>query len=141
MINIKGCSYGLPYERQLYRSYYVPSSTRCSAALTGKFDEKIIEFILGTHQAAALLLFNASKKLSYCEIKAHLKLTYAGVVRLLQSLSFAEYMIVTKVRRSKIVSEIDVSQFSLTFVDMMRSIRYVVVVIDDRLYIEGERHM
>ena len=62
------------------------SSTLCSAAVTGKFDENIIELILGTHQAAALLLFNASKKLSYCEIKAHLKLTYAGVVRLLQSL-------------------------------------------------------
>ncbi|PWA85404.1 transferase, Chloramphenicol acetyltransferase-like domain protein [Artemisia annua] len=99
------------------------SSTLCSAAVTGKFDEKIIEFILGTHQAATLLLFNASKKLSYCEIKAHLKLTYAVVVRLLQSI--VEYMIVTKVQRSKIVSETDVFQFSLTFADMMRSIRYI----------------
>ncbi|PWA59517.1 Cullin [Artemisia annua] len=37
-------------------------------------EEKTIELILGTYQAATLLLFNASEKLSYIEIKTQLNL-------------------------------------------------------------------
>ncbi|XP_049388092.1 cullin-1-like [Solanum stenotomum] len=64
--------------------------------INGKFDAKTIELILGTYQAAALLLFNSSDRLSYLEIKSQLNLADDDLVRLLQSLSCAKYKILIK---------------------------------------------
>ncbi|PWA91453.1 cullin [Artemisia annua] len=100
--------------------------------VNGKFDQKTIELILGTYQAAALLLFNASEKLSYSEIKTQLNLADDDVVRLLQSLSCAKYKILTKVPSSRTVSETDVFQFNSKFTDRMRRIRIPLPPVDER---------
>ncbi|KAJ9547630.1 hypothetical protein OSB04_020173 [Centaurea solstitialis] len=105
--------------------------------VNGKFDQKTIELILGTYQAAALLLFNASDRLSYSDIKTQLNLADEDVVRLLQSLSCAKYKILTKEPSSKTVSETDHFQFNSKFTDRMRRIRRKKVVEDvdkDRRY-------
>nr|GEV02965.1 cullin-1-like [Tanacetum cinerariifolium] len=100
--------------------------------VNGKFDQKTIELILGTYQAAALLLFNASEKLSYSEIKSQLNLADDDVVRLLQSLACAKYKILTKVPSSRTVSNTDVLQFNSKFTDRMRRIRIPLPPVDER---------
>ncbi|KAG8477662.1 hypothetical protein CXB51_027672 [Gossypium anomalum] len=44
--------------------------------INGKFDQKSIELIVSTYQAAVLLLFNSSDRLSYSEIMAQLNLNH-----------------------------------------------------------------
>lgn len=100
--------------------------------VNGKFDQKTIELILGTYQAAALLLFNASDRLSYSDIKTQLNLADEDVVRLLQSLSCAKYKILTKEPSSKTVSETDQFQFNSKFTDRMRRIRIPLPPVDER---------
>lgn len=74
-------------------------------------------------QAAVLLLFNGSDRLSYSDIKQQLNLADEDLVRLLQSLSCAKYKILTKEPVSKTVSETDYFQFNSKFTDRMRRIR------------------
>ncbi|XP_024965573.1 cullin-1-like isoform X1 [Cynara cardunculus var. scolymus] len=100
--------------------------------VNGKFDQKTIELILGTYQAAALLLFNASDRLSYSDIKTQLNLADEDVVRLLQSLSCAKYKILTKEPSTKTVSETDHFQFNSKFTDRMRRIRIPLPPVDER---------
>lgn len=100
--------------------------------VNGKFDQKTIELILGTYQAAALLLFNASDRLSYSDIKTQLNLADEDVVRLLQSLSCAKYKILTKEPSTKTVSETDYFQFNSKFTDRMRRIRIPLPPVDER---------
>ncbi|GKE51123.1 cullin-1, partial [Tanacetum coccineum] len=90
------------------------------------------DLILGTYQAAALLLFNASEKLSYSEIKTQLNLTDDNFVRFLQSLACVKYKILTKVPSSRTVSEIDIFQFNSKFTDRMRRIRIPLPPVDER---------
>ncbi|KAI3783150.1 hypothetical protein L2E82_13214 [Cichorium intybus] len=100
--------------------------------VNGKFDQKTIELILGTYQAAALLLFNASDRLSYLDIKTQLNLADEDVVRLLQSLSCAKYKILIKEPASRSVSETDHFQFNSKFTDRMRRIRIPLPPVDER---------
>ncbi|KAI3514656.1 hypothetical protein L1887_13252 [Cichorium endivia] len=100
--------------------------------VNGKFDQKTIELILGTYQAAALLLFNASDRLSYLDIKTQLNLADEDVVRLLQSLSCAKYKILIKEPASRSVSETDYFQFNSKFTDRMRRIRIPLPPVDER---------
>nr|GEW63000.1 cullin-1 [Tanacetum cinerariifolium] len=100
--------------------------------VSGKFDQKTIELVLTTYQAAALLLFNASEQLSYSEIKTQLNLADEDVVRLLTSLSCAKYKILTKVPSSRTVSESDVFRFNSKFTDRMRRIRVPLVPVEER---------
>ncbi|KAD3068653.1 hypothetical protein E3N88_36533 [Mikania micrantha] len=100
--------------------------------VNGKFDQKTIELILGTYQAAALLLFNGSDRLSYSEIKTQLNLADDDVVRLLQSLSCAKYKILIKEPPSRTVSETDYFQFNSKFIDRMRRIRIPLPPVDER---------
>ncbi|GJN05257.1 hypothetical protein PR202_ga22871 [Eleusine coracana subsp. coracana] len=62
----------------------------------GKFEARDIELIVTTYQAALLLLFNDSERLSYSEIVAQLKLSDDDTVRVLHSLSCAKYKILKK---------------------------------------------
>lgn len=78
-------------------------------------------------QAAALLLFNASDRLSYSDIKTQLNLADEDVVRLLQSLSCAKYKILIKEPASRTVSETDSFHFNSKFTDRMRRIRVRIV--------------
>ncbi|CAL5426036.1 unnamed protein product [Camellia sinensis] len=100
--------------------------------IIGKFEPKTIELIVGTYQAAALLLFNASDRLSYSEIKTQLNLADDDLVRLLQSLSCAKYKIVNKEPNTKTVTPNDYFEFNLKFTDRMRRIRIPLPPVDER---------
>ncbi|KAG5567691.1 hypothetical protein RHGRI_003033 [Rhododendron griersonianum] len=100
--------------------------------INGKFEQKTIELIVGTYQAAALLLFNASDRLSYSDIKTQLNLADDDLVRLLQSLSCAKYKILTKEPNSRTVTPSDFFEFNPKFTDRMRRIRIPLPPVDER---------
>ncbi|KAJ3673348.1 hypothetical protein LUZ60_006722 [Juncus effusus] len=100
--------------------------------INGKFDAKTIELIVTTYQAATLLLFNASDKLSYNEIKTQLNLTDDDVIRLLHSLSCAKYKILSKEPNSKTISPNDVFEFNYKFTDKMRRIKIPLPPVDEK---------
>ncbi|KAE8665461.1 Cullin-2 [Hibiscus syriacus] len=85
--------------------------------INGKFDKKNIELIVSTYQAAVLLLFNSSDRLSYSEIMAQLNLTHDDLVRLLHSLSCAKYKILSKETNTKTISQSDYFEFNSKFTD------------------------
>lgn len=80
-------------------------------------------YLLTILQAAALLLFNNSDRLSYSEIMTQLNLTHDDVVRLLHSLSCAKYKILTKEPNTRTVSTTDNFEFNSKFTDRMRRIK------------------
>ncbi|PIN02365.1 Cullin [Handroanthus impetiginosus] len=100
--------------------------------ITGKFGEKKFELIMGTYQAAVLLLFNAADRLSYSDIKAQSNLDDEDLVRILRSLSCAKYKILNKEPDTKSVSENDYFEFNSKFTDKMRRIRIPLPPVDDR---------
>ncbi|CAH9098751.1 unnamed protein product [Cuscuta epithymum] len=100
--------------------------------VNGKFEAKTIELILGTYQAAALLLFNASDRLSYQDIKSQLNLADEDLVRLLQSLSCAKYKVLIKQPTNRTVSPNDHFEFNSKFTDRMRRIRIPLPPVDER---------
>ncbi|PSS14662.1 Cullin-1 like [Actinidia chinensis var. chinensis] len=100
--------------------------------INGKFEAKTIELILGTYQAAALLLFNASDRLSYSEIKTQLNLADDDLVRLLQSLSCAKYKILNKEPNTRTVTPNDYFEFNPKFTDRMRRVRIPLPPVDER---------
>ncbi|KAG8389452.1 hypothetical protein BUALT_Bualt02G0230900 [Buddleja alternifolia] len=100
--------------------------------INGKFEQKTIELILGTYQAAVLLLFNSSDKLSYSDIKTQLNLADEDLVRLLQSLACAKYKILIKEPNTKSVSTNDSFTFNSKFTDKMRRIRVPLPPVDER---------
>nr|POF21646.1 cullin-1 [Quercus suber] len=100
--------------------------------INGKFDSKPIELIVSTYQAAALLLFNNSDRLSYSEIMTQLNLTHDDVVRLLHSLSCAKYKILTKEPNTRTVSTTDNFEFNSKFTDRMRRIKIPLPPVDER---------
>ncbi len=74
-------------------------------------------------QAAVLLLFNTTERLSYTDIKGQLNLTDEDIVRLLHSLSCAKYKILNKEPNSKSVTQTDHFEFNIKFTDKMRRIK------------------
>ncbi|TVU20870.1 hypothetical protein EJB05_30471 [Eragrostis curvula] len=89
----------------------------------GLFEPKKIELIVTTYQAALLLLFNDSDRLSYSEIVTQLKLTDDDTVRVLHSLSCAKYKILNKEPSNRTISPSDVFEFNSKFTDKMRRIK------------------
>ncbi|KAL2510568.1 Cullin-1 [Abeliophyllum distichum] len=100
--------------------------------MNGKFEQKTIELIVGTYQAAVLLLFNASDRLSYSDIKTQLNLADDDLVRLLQSLSCAKHKILIKEPNTRSVSPTDYFEFNSKFTDRMRRIRIPLPPVDER---------
>ncbi|KAL2535560.1 Cullin-1 [Forsythia ovata] len=100
--------------------------------MNGKFEQKTIELIVGTYQAAVLLLFNASDRLSYSDIKTQLNLAVDDLVRLLQSLSCAKYKCLIKEPNTRSVSPTDYFEFNSKFTDRMRRIRIPLPPVDER---------
>jgi cullin 1 len=98
----------------------------------GKFDLKPIELVVSTFQAAALMLFNNAKRLSYSEIKTQLNLGDDELIRLLHSLSCAKYKILVKDPVSKTISTTDSFEFNSKFTDKMRRIRIPLPPVDER---------
>ncbi|KAL9234534.1 hypothetical protein vseg_009395 [Gypsophila vaccaria] len=103
-----------------------------SCNISGKFGQKTIELVVGTYQAAALMLFNTSDRLSYAEIAAQLNLADEDLVRVLQSLSCAKYKILIKEPSSRTVSTTDYFSFNSGFTDRMRRIRIPLPPVDER---------
>ncbi|CAA2985391.1 cullin-1 isoform X1 [Olea europaea subsp. europaea] len=100
--------------------------------IDGKFESKTIELFVTTSQAAALLLFNSSDRLSYQEIMTQLNLLDDDVVRLLHSLSCAKYKILNKEPNTKTVSSTDVFEFNSKFTDKMRRIKIPLPPVDEK---------
>ncbi|KAH0781945.1 hypothetical protein KY290_001543 [Solanum tuberosum] len=91
--------------------------------INGNFEPKTVELVVTTYQASALLLFNASDRLSYQEIMTQLNLSDDDVVRLLHSLSCAKYRILNKEPSTKTISPTDIFEFNSKFTDKMRRIK------------------
>ncbi|KAI4364426.1 hypothetical protein MLD38_020519 [Melastoma candidum] len=100
--------------------------------IIGKFEPKTIELIVTTYQAAALLLFNTSNRLSYSDIMTQLNLTDDDVVRLLHSLSCAKYKILNKEPNTKTISSTDYFEFNSKFTDKMRRIKIPLPPVDEK---------
>lgn len=100
--------------------------------INGKFEQKNIELIVSTYQAATLLLFNTSDRLSYSEIMTQLNLTHDDLVRLLHSLSCAKYKILLKEPNTKTISQSDYFEFNSKFTDRMRRIKIPLPPVDER---------
>ncbi|KAL8143092.1 hypothetical protein V2J09_016124 [Rumex salicifolius] len=103
-----------------------------SCNINGKFGSKTIELVVGTYQAAALMLFNTSDRLSYSELKTQLNLADEDLVRVLQSLACAKYKVLLKEPSSRTVSSTDVFTFNSGFTDRMRRIRIPLPQMDER---------
>ncbi|XP_073148939.1 cullin-1-like [Henckelia pumila] len=100
--------------------------------INARFEQKPIELIVGTYQAAVLLLFNSADRLSYGDISTQLNLADDDLVRLLQSLSCAKYKILNKEPNNKTVSPNDYFTFNSKFTDRMRRIRIPLPPVDER---------
>ncbi|XP_078444946.1 cullin-1 [Wolffia australiana] len=100
--------------------------------IIGKFEPKTIELVVTTYQASALLLFNASDRLTYSEIMSQLNLTDDDVVRLLHSLSCAKYKILNKEPNTKTISPTDTFEFNSQFTDKMRRIKIPLPPVDEK---------
>ncbi|KAH0765574.1 hypothetical protein KY285_001445 [Solanum tuberosum] len=108
--------------------------------INGNFEQKTIELVVTTYQietssfsyASALLLFNASDRLSYQEIMTQLNLSDDDVVRLLHSLSCAKYKILNKEPSTKTIFPTDVFEFNSKFTDKMRRIKIPLPPVDEK---------
>uniref|UniRef100_A0A0C9S2U8 Cullin-1 n=1 Tax=Wollemia nobilis TaxID=56998 RepID=A0A0C9S2U8_9CONI len=100
--------------------------------INGRFDPKQMELIVTTYQASALLLFNASERLSYSEVKSQLNLTDEDIVRLLHSLACAKHKILNKEPNTKNVSQTDNFEFNAKFTDKMRRIKIPLPPVDEK---------
>lgn len=100
--------------------------------INGKFDPKPMELVVTTYQASALLLFNASERLSYSEVKTQLNLTDEDIVRLLHSLSCAKHKILNKEPNTKTVAQTDVFEVNSKFTDKMRRIKIPLPPVDEK---------
>ncbi|XP_022758046.1 cullin-1-like isoform X1 [Durio zibethinus] len=100
--------------------------------INGKFEQKTIELIVSTYQAAVLLLFNTYDRLSYSEIMAQLNLTHDDLVRLLHSLSCAKYKILSKEPNTKTICQSDYFEFNSKFTDKLRRIKIPLPPVDER---------
>ncbi|ONK78652.1 uncharacterized protein A4U43_C02F21040 [Asparagus officinalis] len=100
--------------------------------ILGKFEAKNIELVVTTYQAAALLLFNNSDRLSYSEIMAQLNLSDDDVIRLLHSLSCAKYKILNKEPNTKSITKTDHFEFNSKFTDKMRRIKIPLPPVDEK---------
>ncbi|KAH0784280.1 hypothetical protein KY290_003878 [Solanum tuberosum] len=101
--------------------------------INGNFEQKTIELVVTTYQASALLLFNASDRLSYQEIMTQLNLSDDDVVRqLLHSLTCAKYKILNKEPSTKTIFPTDVFEFNSKFTDKMRRIKIPLPPVDEK---------
>ncbi|MEW5319419.1 MAG: hypothetical protein WDW38_010572 [Sanguina aurantia] len=100
--------------------------------LRGNFDKNPIELVLGTLQAACLLLFNDAQELTYQDIQERLNLPDDDITRMLHSLSCAKYKILAKDPVSKNISKVDKFSFNSKFTDRMRRIKVPLPPVDEK---------
>ncbi|GMI93912.1 cullin 1, AUXIN RESISTANT 6, INCURVATA 13 [Hibiscus trionum] len=141
----KSCDLNLPAEMvkcvEVFKGFYETKTKHKKLTwiyslgtchVSGKFDQKTIELVVSTFQAAVLLLFNTSDRLSYFEIMAQLNLTHEDLDRLLHSLSCAKYKILTKQPDTKTISQSDHFEFNSKFTDKLRRIKIPLPPVDER---------
>ncbi|KAI9114461.1 hypothetical protein K1719_014689 [Acacia pycnantha] len=141
----RSCSLKLPSEMikcvEVFNGHYASKTKQRKLSwvfslgtcnINGKFQQKTIEMIVSTYQAATLLLFNNSERLSFSEIITQLDLDHEDLVRILHSLSCAKYKILSKEPNTKTISKNDVFEFNPGFTDRMRRIKIPLPPIDDR---------
>eukprot|EP00850_Spirogloea_muscicola_P018689 SM000174S03344 [mRNA] locus=s174:178867:184366:+ [translate_table: standard] len=100
--------------------------------IIGKFNAKPIELIVSTYQAAVLLLFNSTDRLSYADIKNQLNLTDEDIVRLLHSLACAKHKLLSKDPNTRNVTVNDTFDFNANFTDKMRRIKIPLPLMDEK---------
>ncbi|KAI9114360.1 hypothetical protein K1719_014588 [Acacia pycnantha] len=141
----KSCSLNLPSEMvkcvEAFNEYYTSKAKHKKLSwafsmgtcnIHGKFQKKTIELIVSTYQAATLLLFNNSDRLSFLEIKTQLGLDHEDLVRVLHSLSCVKYKILCKESNTKTISQNDIFEFNSRFTDRMRRIKVPLPHVDER---------
>ncbi|KAF8114396.1 hypothetical protein N665_0038s0020 [Sinapis alba] len=100
--------------------------------INGKFDQKPIELIVSTQQAAVLLLFNTRDKLNYTDIQTQLNLSHEDLVRVLHSLSCAKYKILIKEPGTETVSQNDVFELNFRFTARKSRVKIPLSHVDER---------
>ncbi|KAK4264627.1 hypothetical protein QN277_025780 [Acacia crassicarpa] len=141
----RSCSLKLPSEMvkcvEVFNGHYTSKTKQRKLSwvfslgtcnINGKFQQKTIELIVSTYQAATLLLFNNSERLSFLEIMTQLDLDHEDLVRILHSLSCAKYKILSKEPNTKTISQNDVFEFNSGFTDRMRRIKIPLPPTNDR---------
>ncbi|KAF8392611.1 hypothetical protein HHK36_022958 [Tetracentron sinense] len=98
----------------------------------GRFDPRSTEMQLSTYQAATLLLFNKSRRLSFSDIMSHLNLPVEEVTKMLHSLSCSKYKILIKEPSTKTISQTDVFEFNSKFTDKMKRIKVPLPHVEDK---------
>ena len=92
--------------------------------IIGKFDAGPIEIIATTHQAAILLLFNDSERLSYSDIRTHLNLSDQETVRLLYSLACGKYKILLKKPDTATIGTADYFEINTNLTDRTGKVKF-----------------
>jgi cullin 1 len=105
-----------------------------TCTIIGRFDGGPIEMIATTCQTAILLLFNASEKLSYSNIRTHLNLADEEIVRLLYSLACAKYKIILKNPDTTTVSTADDFEINLNFTDKTGKVKIPMPLPDEKTH-------
>lgn len=100
--------------------------------VNGKFEQKAMELIVSTYQAACLMLFNDAERLSFSEILTQLNLNKDDLIRVLRSLSCSKYKILNKEPNTKTISQSDSFEFNAKFSDRKRRIRIPLPPVDDK---------
>ncbi|CAN7051524.1 hypothetical protein BRARA_G01463 [Brassica rapa] len=100
--------------------------------INGKFDQKPIDLIVSTHQAAVLLLFNTRDQLNYTDIQTQLNLSHEDLVWVLHSLSCAKYKILIKEPATETVSKNDVFEVNSKFTSRMGRVKIPLSHVDER---------
>ncbi|KAM5573028.1 cullin-1-like [Rosa sericea] len=99
--------------------------------VNGQFKPKDIELLVSTYQAALLLLFNNAERLSYSEILTQLNLPHDDLVRILHSMSCANYKILVKEPNTTTISPNDSFAFNSKFTDKRRRIKIPLPPVND----------
>ena len=100
--------------------------------INGKFDQKPIDLIVSTHQAAVLLLFNTRDKLNYTDIQTQLNLRHEDLVWVLHSLSCAKYKVLIKEPATETVSKTDVFEVNSKFTSRTGGVKIPLSHVDER---------
>ncbi|GKA18826.1 glucose-6-phosphate isomerase 1, chloroplastic [Tanacetum coccineum] len=119
-VQISGINKGLDLVSSVFKQIVIEEGT-CN--IIGKFEAKPVELVVTPYQAAALLLFNFSDRLSSQEIKTQLNLSDDDVVRILHTLSCAKYKILIKEPDTNTISPMDYFEFNSNFTDKKKRIK------------------
>lgn len=108
--------------------------------VSGQFENREINLIVGTYQAAVLSLFNDYDELNYSEIRKLLRLDDDYLVKVLHSLACDKYEILKKRPSSGMISRDDSFVFNHEFTDESSSIEIPLPVkVHEDMIFKGDR--